>query len=97
MSKVIENMIWGYLDGQDFYKIEYKGDYIFYESYETYMSRFPNVQIITHRANNDCYIKPKLLREIESYFNIGMEESSLYVGSWVMNKVGFNLNKFYFD
>ena len=90
-------MIWGYLDSQDFYPIDYNGDVIFFESYESYNSRNQSVYIITHRSSDDCYIKPKLLKEIKSYFNIEMEESLPYVGSWVINKVGFNIKKFYFD
>lgn len=97
MNEFIKDMIWGYLDSQEFYPIDYNGDVIFFESYESYNSRNQSVSIITHRSNDDCYVKPKLLKEIQSYFNIGWDESLPYVGSWVINKVGFNIKKFYFD
>jgi len=97
MNEEMKNMIWSYLDSQDFHTIDYNGNIIFFESYESYNSRIQSVLISIHRQSNECYVKPKLLKEIESYFNIGWDESLPYVGSWVVNKVGFNIKKFYFD
>jgi len=88
----LENIIFKYLDNQDFVKID-KGENIYFvnsEGDEIAMIRF---------IKNDgwCYINYDLVKEISSFFSIKESDSEQVIGRWVEStlqmKVSYTLFK----
>jgi hypothetical protein len=92
----LDNIIFNYLDSLDLYMVKYEGDYIFWDSKESWKSS-GRVLISTHRSHKDCFVNSDFVVEISTFFSLGLEESLNIIGEWVKPKVDFDINYFYSD
>ena len=76
----MEQVVFKYLDNQDFVKIE-KNDNIFFlnSSGDEYF------QIVYGKNDGICYIYVGLITEISSFFSIKFSDSKKIIGKWVEN------------
>ena len=76
----MEQVIFNYLDNQDFIKVE-KNDNIFFinSSSDEYF------QIVYGKNDGICYIYVGLITEISSFFSIEFSDSKKIIGNWVEN------------
>lgn len=91
----IDKLVYKYLDDLNLYMIEDGGDYYFWESKGSWESG-EYVLIAVHYKNSG-FISSKLLVEVSSFFNFGLEDSLDIIGDWVRTKFDFDINKFYSD
>lgn len=92
----LSNIIFGYLTTQNFYKVKYHGDYIFWSSKKSWENT-GRVYISTHRSNDDCFVNSDLVSEISSMFSLSLEDALYVIGGWVNTQIDFNINHFYSD
>ena len=79
-DKQLDDVIFLYLDNQDFIQIE-KGDNIYFVNSEG----DEYAQIRYDKNNGWCYIYWKLIGEISSFFSLGQNDSQKVIGRWVEN------------
>ena len=75
-----DNMIFKYLDNQDFIQIKKRDSIYFFNS--------ENDEYAQIRFDNDdgwCGIYYKLIDEISSFFSLGKSDSQKVIGRWVEN------------
>ena len=75
-----DNIIFKYLDNQDFIQIEQNNRIYFVNSEEDEDS-----QIRFDKEDGWCYIYYKLIEEISSFFSLQRSESKQVIGRWVEN------------
>lgn len=73
-----DNIIFQYLDNQDFIQIN-KGDNVYFVNSEG----DEYAQIRYDKSNGRCYIHYKLVEEISSFFSLGEYVSKEVIGIWV--------------
>ena len=76
----IDNIIFQYLDNQDFIQIEQNNRIYFVNSEEDEDS-----QIRFDKEDGWCYIYYKLIEEISAFFSMEESESQKVIGRWVEN------------
>ena len=76
----LDNIIFKYLDNQDFIQIE-KGDIIFFVNSEG----DEYAQIRFDKDYGWCYIYYKLVKEISAFFSMEESDSESVIGRWVEN------------
>ena len=76
----MEQVIFKYLDNQDFVKVE-KNDNIFFIN----SSGDEHFQIVYGKNDGICYIYVGLITEISSFFSIEFSDSKKIIGNWVEN------------
>jgi hypothetical protein len=76
----LDNIIFKYLDNQDFIQIE-KGDIIFFVNSEG----DEYAQIRFDKDDGWCYIYYKLVKEISAFFSMEESDSESVIGRWVEN------------
>jgi len=76
----LENIIFKYLDNQDFIKIEKNESVYFLNSVDDEYA-----QIIYNKNNGWCYIYHDLVQEISSFFSLEEYDSEHLIGKWVEN------------
>jgi hypothetical protein len=91
----LSNIIFKYLDNQDFYKVEDGTDVYFWKSKWSWENS--EYVIISARKWGDGFISSSLLVEISSMFSLSLEESLEVIGAWVNTQIDFNINHFYSD
>ena len=74
----LNNIIFNYLDNQDFIQIE-TDDNIYFTNSE----RDEFAQIGFDKKVGWCYIYNKLVKEVSSFFSIGEYDSKKVIGKWV--------------
>ena len=76
----LENIIFKYLDNQDFVKVEKNDSIYFVNSVDDEYS-----QIRFNKYSGRCYIYYELIEEISSFFSIIESDSKVVIGKWVEN------------
>ena len=79
-DRQLDDVIFLYLDIQDFIKIE-KGNNIYFVNSEGDVY----AQIRYDKKNGWCYVYWKLINEISSFFSLEESESEKVIGRWVEN------------
>ena len=74
----LENIIFKYLDNQDFVKID-KGENIYFVNSENDKL----AQIKFNKSNGRCFINYDLVKEISSFFSMKESDSVQVIGRWV--------------
>ena len=74
----LENIIFKYLDNQDFVKID-KGENIYFVNSEG--DKFAKIRF--NKNNGWCYINYNLIQEISSFFSMKESDSEQVIGRWV--------------
>ena len=83
----IDNVIFKYLDNQDFIKIKIGGDSIYFINSEG--DKY--AQIRYTKSNGWCYTYWKLVEEISSFFSLEQTDSEQVIGRWVENTLKMNV------
>jgi hypothetical protein len=76
-----DNIIFKYLDNQDFIQIESGYDMIYFANSENDQT----AQIKYDKDTGKCYIYYKLIEEISSFFSLRDIDSQQVIGKWVEN------------
>ena len=76
----LEQIVFKYLDNQDFVKIE-RGDSVYFLNHEG----DEIAQIRYDKYDGTCYINYNLIREISSFFSLENFKSRILIGQWVEN------------
>ena len=76
----LENIIFKYLDNQDFIKVEKNNNIFFINS-----SNDKYFQIVYGKNDGICYIYVGLITEISSFFSIEFSDSKKIISKWVEN------------
>ena len=76
----LEQIVFKYLDNQDFVKIEEDGSIYFVNSVDDKYA-----QIRFNKYSGSCYIYYELIEEISSFFSIIESDSKVVIGKWVEN------------
>ena len=76
----LEQIVFKYLDNQDFVKIE-RGDSVYFLNHEG--DELP--QIRYNKYDGTCYINDDLNREISSFFSLENFKAKKLIGQWVEN------------
>ena len=86
----IDNVIFKYLDNQDFIQIK-KGDriYLIYSEGDEY------AQIRYDEKDKWCYIRVKLIEEISTFFSMEDSDSQQVIGRWVENTLQMKVTTTY--
>lgn len=88
----IKDIIYSYLDNQNFYVTKDEGDYYFWESkHARETDGYVIIGVYPRRKN--CYILSDLVHEIMSFFGMSIEESMDIIASWLSNKLGFDVGE----
>jgi len=76
----IDNVIFKYLDNQDFIQINFDEKIYFVNSVNDVYA-----QIKYDKNDNWCYVYYKLIEEISTFFSMSHYDSELVIGRWVEN------------
>lgn len=76
----IDKLIFKYLDNQDFIQIN-KNNKIYFVNSEN--DKY--AQIIFYKDDGWCFIHTNLVKEISSFFSLGLSGSEEFIGRWVEN------------
>jgi len=91
-----DNLIFGYLDGLNLFKIEDRGDSYFWESESSWKrSQYPLIS--THVKYDDAFVSCDLITEISNFFPVSLDASLELVGKWVESRHDLKLSRFYSD
>jgi hypothetical protein len=92
----LDNIIFKYLDMQNFYKMRYDKGYVFWESKEILESG-ANILITANRERSECFVNSDLLVEVASMFGLGLNDSLNVIGEWVKTQIDFDIEDFFSD
>jgi len=92
----LDNIIFRYLDMQNFYKMKYTGGYVFWESKEIWESG-GNILITAHRDRSECFVNSDLLVEVASMFSLELNDSLNVIGAWIKTQIDFDIAEFFSD
>ena len=81
MDKVLERVIFSYLDSQDFIPVEMGDDKVYFINSEN----DEYAQIRFDKYDGWCYIDYDLIEEISSWFSLKESDSKQFIGKWVEN------------
>jgi hypothetical protein len=76
----LDNIIFKYLDNQDFIQIDFDEKIYFVNSVNDVYA-----QIKYDKNDNWCYVYYKLIEEISTFFSMSNYDSELVIGRWVEN------------
>jgi len=76
----LDKVIFKYLDNQDFIQIN-KNNKIYFVNSEN--DKY--AQIIFYKDDGWCFIHTNLVKEISSFFSLGLSDSEQVIGKWVEN------------
>ena len=92
------NAVFKYLDSQNFFAVEDRGDIYLWWSEKDWSERLSYPVISTHVKYDDAYVSSDLLINISSFFPISLDDSLLLVREWFKYRYGFeSLDRFYSD
>ena len=83
-----EQIVFKYLDNQDFIKIE-KDNYIYFLNSTDYKY----AEIRYDKNDGRCFIYIDLVAEISSFFSIESHDSKKIIGKWVENTLQMKVSK----
>ena len=83
----LNQVIFGYLNNQDFIQINNRFD-IFFEYSEG--DEYP--QIVYTKSDGSCLIFINLIKEISSFFSLDEYDSKQVIGRWVENTLQMEVN-----
>ena len=86
----LENIIFKYLDNQDFVKID-KGENIYFVNSENDKL----AQIKFNKSNGRCFINYDLVKEISSFFSMKESDSEQVIGRWVESTLQMKVSNTY--
>jgi hypothetical protein len=78
----IDNVIFKYLDNQDFIQINFDEKIYFVNSVNDVYA-----QIKYDKNNGWCYVYYKLIKEISTFFSMQDSDSESVIGRWVENRL----------
>ena len=91
----LSNIIFRYLNSQNFFKVEDDLDVLFWKSKLSWEKS--EYVIISARKWGDCFISSSLLTEISSMFSLSLEDALNVIGAWVNTQIDFKVYDFYSD
>ena len=91
-DKQLDDVIFLYLDNQDFIKIEKKENIFFLNSSDDKLS---DAQIAYIKSYGECYIKYELIVEISEFFSIDVYEVNKIIGRWIENALQRTVSSIY--
>jgi hypothetical protein len=83
----LNNIIFDYLDNQDFYHREDGGGHYFFESEHSYKDN-QYAKIVCSFIGEDCFISSDILTEVADFFSLDLYASLNIIANWVGNKIG---------
>lgn len=81
----LENLIFDYLDNQNFYVIHHMGDIYFSESEQDWKSGGYAI-IGYHKKHNDVFISSELIEKISNIFGLDINYVMDIINNWIMYK-----------
>ena len=88
----IDNVIFKYLDNQDFIKFERNDSIYFLNSEEDEYA-----QIRYDKYGELCYINHNLINETSTFFSLGVSDSANVIGRWVEGTLQMKVTKIALD
>jgi hypothetical protein len=88
----IDNIIFKYLDNQDFIQIEKNNSIYFVNS-----KGDEYAQIRFDKDDGSCYIYYKLVEEISTFFSMQKSDSEQVIGRWVENTLQMKVTDTYWN
>ena len=67
----LTNLVFDYLNNQDFYKMKYQYGYVFWDSKESWESG-GYISINANRVNKECFVNSDLVVEVVSFFSLDL-------------------------
>ena len=92
----LDNIIFDYLDAQDFYHREDGGGHYFFESERSYKDNQYS-KIAYFFMGEDCFISSDILTEVAEFFSLELTQSLMIITEWVEGKLGIEINYPYSD
>ena len=92
----LDNIIFRYLDMQNFYKMRYAKGYIFWESKEVWESG-GNILISANRDRSECFVNSDLLVEVATMFSLELSNCLDIIGEWIKTQIDFDIEDFFSD
>ncbi len=92
----LDNIIFDYLDNQDFYHREDGGGHYFFESERSYKDN-QYATIAYYYMSEDCYISSDILTEVAGFFSLSLTRSLMIIAKWVEGKIGIEIKYPYSD
>ena len=87
----LTNLVFDYLNSQDFYKMKRDLGYVFWESKESWESG-GYILINANRVNKECFVNSDLLVEVSSLFSLDLETALNIIGEWIKTKIDFDFD-----
>ena len=92
----LDNIIFDYLDTQDFYHREDGGGHYFFESERSYKdNQYPTIAY--YDMSEDCFISSDILTEVAEFFSLSLTRSLMIIAKWVEGKIGIEIKYPYSD
>ena len=92
----LTNLVFDYLNNQDFYKMKYQYGYVFWDSKESWESG-GYISINANRVNKECFVNSDLVVEVASFFSLDLETALKIIGEWVKTKIDFDFDHVFSD
>lgn len=92
----IDNIVFKYLNTQDFYHREDGGGYYFFESERSYKDN-QYAKIVYDYMSEDCFISSDILIEVAEFFSLSLTRSLMIIAKWVGSKIGIEIKYPYSD
>ena len=93
----LNNIIFDYLDNQEFFALKDAGDIYLYPSETHWREHLSYAIIAFHRKYDDCYVSCGLITEITEFFSIPLEDSLLIVKEWFEYNYDVKIGRAYSD
>ena len=95
-ESIFTNLIFDYLNSQDFYKMKYEFGYVFWQSKESWESG-GYISINANRVNKECFVNSDLMVEVASFFSLDLETALNIIGEWIKTKIDFDFDYIFSD
>ena len=92
----LTNLVFDYLNNQDFYKMKYQYGYVLWDSKESWESG-GYISINANRVNKECFVNSDLLVGVASFFSLDLETALKIIGEWVKTKIDFDFDYVFSD
>ena len=94
----LNNAIFKYLDMQNLYSVEDRGDIYLYRSEKDWSEHLSYPVISTHIKYDDAYVSSDLIIQISTFFSVSLDDVLLLVREWFKYRYGFeSIDRFYSD
>ena len=92
----LTNLVFDYLNNQDFYKMKYQYGYVFWDSKESWESG-GYISIKANRDDKECFVNSDLVVEVASFFSLDLETALNIIGEWTKTKIDFDFDYIFSD